>query len=52
MTRQAARRLGVDPGTLARWKHGEREPAGGMLESVTRFLAGDRGQRMRVRRVG
>jgi transcriptional regulator with XRE-family HTH domain len=32
MTRQGtAKRLGVDPGTLARWQRGEREPAGGMI---------------------
>ena len=35
---EAAKRLGVDSGTLARWERGEREPAGGARRSVERFL--------------
>jgi DNA-binding XRE family transcriptional regulator len=39
MTRgEAAKRIDVDPGTLARWERGEREPAGESLERVGRFL--------------
>lgn len=30
-----ARRLRVDPGTLARWEQGEREPKGEHLRSVS-----------------
>jgi site-specific DNA recombinase len=32
---EAAKLLGVDPATLARWERGEREPTGAMLGSVT-----------------
>jgi transcriptional regulator with XRE-family HTH domain len=35
---EAAKRLGVDPGTLAKWERGEREPAGVLLARVERFL--------------
>ena len=35
---EAAKRLGVDPGTLARWERGKREPARVLLERVERFL--------------
>ena len=35
---EAARRIGIDPGTLARWERGEREPAGEFLNRVKRFL--------------
>ena len=35
---QAAMELGVDAGTLAKRERGEREPAGGMLGRVNRFL--------------
>jgi DNA-binding XRE family transcriptional regulator len=38
--KELAKRLGVDPGTLARWERGEREPAGRFAESVERFLRG------------
>jgi transcriptional regulator with XRE-family HTH domain len=39
MTREeAAKRLGVDPSTLAKWERGEREPAGALLGRVERFL--------------
>ncbi len=36
--KEAARRLGVDQGTLARWERGEREPAVAFLSRVKRFL--------------
>ena len=36
--KETARGLGVDPGTLARWERGEREPTGAFLERVKRFL--------------
>ena len=36
--KEAARSLGVDPITLARWERGEREPTGAFLQSVRRFL--------------
>ena len=35
---EAAKRLGVDPGTLARSERGEREPAGSLLGRAERFL--------------
>jgi site-specific DNA recombinase len=34
----AARRLGVDPGTLARWERGEREPTGEFAARASRFV--------------
>lgn len=34
----AAMRIGIDPGTLARWERGERKPEGGMLASAVGFL--------------
>jgi transcriptional regulator with XRE-family HTH domain len=39
--KEAAKRIGVDPGTLARWERGEREPAGRFLDIVKRFLNED-----------
>jgi transcriptional regulator with XRE-family HTH domain len=36
--REAAHRLDVDQGTLAKWERGEREPAGRFLDLVERFL--------------
>jgi site-specific DNA recombinase len=36
--KDAARRLGVDASTLARWEQGEREPAGAFLARVKRLL--------------
>jgi transcriptional regulator with XRE-family HTH domain len=36
---EAAKHLGVDSGTLARWERGEREPAGVLLGRAERFLA-------------
>jgi transcriptional regulator with XRE-family HTH domain len=35
---EAAKRLGLAPGTLVRWERGEREPAGSLLGRVERFL--------------
>jgi transcriptional regulator with XRE-family HTH domain len=34
-----ARRLRIDPGTLARWERGAREPKGSFLVRLLRFLA-------------
>jgi site-specific DNA recombinase len=39
--KQSAERLGVDPGTLARWERGERTPAGELLNRVVRFLGAE-----------
>jgi ribosome-binding protein aMBF1 (putative translation factor) len=36
--KQAARRMGVDLATLARWERGERKPTGSFEARVTRFL--------------
>jgi site-specific DNA recombinase len=36
--KDAARQLGVDQGTLAKWERGEREPQGAFLGRVKRFL--------------
>jgi site-specific DNA recombinase len=38
--KEAARRLGVDQGTLAKWERGEREPAGEFAVRAERFLLG------------
>lgn len=37
---EAARRIGVDQGTLARWERGEREPTGRVAVRAAAFLAG------------
>jgi len=37
--KEAARQIGVDPGTLARWERSEREPKGALLQAVRGFLA-------------
>jgi transcriptional regulator with XRE-family HTH domain len=34
----SAKRLGLDPSTLAKWERGEREPTGALLSRVKRFL--------------
>jgi site-specific DNA recombinase len=39
--KEAAGRLGVDQGTLARWERGEREPQGAFLGRVKRYLGGE-----------
>lgn len=49
--KHAAKRLDVDPGTLARWERGEREPRGAFLVRVNRFLKEDEEHRG-ARRVG
>ena len=36
--KEAAARIGVDQGTLARWERGERIPKGHMLKLADRFL--------------
>jgi hypothetical protein len=38
--REAADRMQVDQGTLARWERGERAPTGRFIERVERFLGG------------
>jgi len=38
--KEAAKRLGIDPSTLARWERGERVPTGGFRPRVMRFLGG------------
>jgi transcriptional regulator with XRE-family HTH domain len=48
--KEAARGLGVDQGTLARWEQGKREPAGALLARVKRFLV--TGKESDARRVG
>jgi transcriptional regulator with XRE-family HTH domain len=50
--KEAAERLGVDPGTLAKWERGEREPAGAFLARVKQFLGGEEAQRVGSRRAG
>ena len=37
---ESAKRLGVDPSTLAKWEQGKREPTGVFLVQVKRFLGG------------
>ena len=49
---EAAKRLGVDPGTLARWERGEREPTGMFLGRVKRFLKDEGASDLDARRVG
>jgi transcriptional regulator with XRE-family HTH domain len=48
----AAKRLGVDPSTLARWEQGKREPTGLFLARVNRFLADEEPAVQDLRRVG
>jgi transcriptional regulator with XRE-family HTH domain len=40
--KEAAGRMGVDPGTLARWERGEREPTGAFATAAKRFLTTSR----------
>lgn len=42
---ELASKLGVDPGTLARWERGEREPTGALMGSVKHFLRGTEASR-------
>ena len=49
----AARRLGVDEGTLAEWEQRRWEPAGTLLDRVKRFVQGEEeGRRADERRAG
>jgi transcriptional regulator with XRE-family HTH domain len=50
--KDAALKIGVDPGTLARWERGERKPAGALLGRLERFLEDEEAQRLEARRVG
>ena len=50
--KDAALKLGVDPGTLARWERGEREPAGQLLGRARHFLEHEATPQRKVRRVG
>ena len=53
MTREeAAKRLGVDSGTLAKWERGEREPTGAFLGRAERFLEDEEAPDLDERRVG
>jgi transcriptional regulator with XRE-family HTH domain len=36
---EMAKRLGIDPSTLARWERGERQPAGRLAERVSELLS-------------
>ena len=49
--KEAAGRIGVDPGPLAKWERGERVPASGFLERVKRLLEEEE-RRASSRRVG
>jgi transcriptional regulator with XRE-family HTH domain len=48
----AAKRIGVDPGTLARWESGEKKPTGVYLIRVEHFLTGLTASHVPLRRVG
>ena len=50
--KESAGCLGVDPGTLAKWEQGKREPQGVFLDPVKRFLHEDGEWRSNSRRVG
>jgi len=47
--KEAAKRMDVDPSTLARWERGEREPTGALLARATRFLSEPEGGRLGFR---
>ena len=47
---ESAKRLGVDPSTLAKWERGERKPGGVFLGRVKRFL--EDGDEAGARRAG
>ena len=49
--KESAGRIGVDPGTLAKWERGEREPAGVFAKRAERFLADEEPSRMPVARM-
>lgn len=48
--KEAARRMGVDPSTLAQWERGEKAPIDRELETVASFLGDD--AKLRTRRAG
>lgn len=50
--KQAAEKIGVDPGTLARWERGEREPTGEIAVRAELLLVDAKGTLTRVRRAG
>jgi ribosome-binding protein aMBF1 (putative translation factor) len=50
--KDAARELGVDPSTLAKWEQGERQPAGEFLSRVKRFMGEREAWQSDSRRVG
>lgn len=50
--KEAARELRVDPGTLARWERGEREPAGELLVRARRFVGDVSATSIGLRRTG
>jgi transcriptional regulator with XRE-family HTH domain len=50
--KESAQRIGVDPGTLAKWERGEREPVGAFLGQVMRFLNNEEERRSNSHRVG
>ena len=50
--KDAAAKIGVDPGTLAQWERSEREPGGAFHDKVKRFLANHRSGRVGERRAG
>jgi transcriptional regulator with XRE-family HTH domain len=49
---ESAKRLGVDPSTLAKWEQGKREPAGAFLVRVRRFLDSEDAQHTGLHRAG
>jgi DNA-binding transcriptional regulator YiaG len=48
--KESARRLGIDPSTLASWEQGKKEPVGALSMGVKRFLQD--GQTACARRTG
>ena len=48
----SAKRLGVDPSTLARWERGQREPTGTLLNRVKQFLKDETVEPLASRLVG
>jgi transcriptional regulator with XRE-family HTH domain len=50
--KETAERLGIDPGTLARWERGERKPTGALLGRVKRFLCDEEAADLQARLVG
>ena len=49
---EAARQIGVDPSTLARWERGKRDPNGELAKRAEHFLGGKAEDRAELRRVG